>query len=365
MDQLNYTVQREDGKPFLREYVYHVGSFHYNWHREIELLCVLTGRVEVCAEGRVYELEENDLLLINANVGHATLSREVDSTVMLLRIDPSFFKSACPEFERSQIQLHSNKGNRGELRFVTIRRCMALMLLSKFSGDPLSAFAFDSALYTFAWMLLRNFPPQPQMAAAYSDKEDEKNVHEMIRYLEEQYREKITLQDMAKRWNYSSTYASQLFKEYVGINFYDYLTRIRLRQATRDLSETNRKILDIAAENGFQDLKSFNSKFREIFGRSPSDYRKSLAEEHVRYDATFKKAFVTAGDEAVLQKLRAYAAPEWSLVPPSIPDDMMPSLSVPASGGPRRWGFKARALQTSTSAFPILRIQRTRIWEKP
>ena len=36
MEQLNYTLTNEDGTPFLREYVYHVGSFHYNWHKEIE-----------------------------------------------------------------------------------------------------------------------------------------------------------------------------------------------------------------------------------------------------------------------------------------------------------------------------------------
>ena len=342
MDQLNYTIEKENGKPLLREYVYHVGSFHYNWHREIELLCVLNGRVEVCAEGRVYELEEDDLLLINANVGHASLSRAVDSTVMLLRVDPSFFKQAYPEFDRSRIQLYSEKRNRDELRFTALRRCMAIMLLSRFSEDPISAFAFKSALYTFAWILLKHFPPRPQTGAVYSDKEDEKNVHEMIQYLEEQYREKITLQDMAKRWNYSSTYASQLFKEYVGINFYDYLTRIRLRQATRDLSETDKKILDIAAENGFQDLKSFNTKFREIFGRSPSDYRKSLAEEHIRYDATFKKVFVTSEDERTMEKIRRYASPEWAAMPEEMPE---PYEAAAASQGIERKELDAIADQ--------------------
>ena len=310
MKQLNYTLQDEKGKVILRQYVYHVGSFHYNWHKEIEILCVLSGQVDVCAGGRVYALERDDMLLVNANVGHATLSRAVDSAIMLLRISPDFLKKGCPDFGHMQIQLCSRAETRQEPRFAELRRCMATMLLARISDQPLAAFAFDSALYTFAWTLMREFPPRQQGSALYSDRDDEQHVHEIIQYLEENYREKISLQEIAKKWNYSQTYASQLFKEYTGINFYDYLTRIRLRQATRMLSETDRRILDIAGENGFQDLKSFNTKFREIFGRSPSDYRKSLADDHVRYDATFKKTFVDSDDAFLMERIRYYAAGE-------------------------------------------------------
>ncbi len=41
MQQLSYTLENAEGKTYLREYVYYVGSFHYNWHKEIELICVL------------------------------------------------------------------------------------------------------------------------------------------------------------------------------------------------------------------------------------------------------------------------------------------------------------------------------------
>ena len=320
MQPLNFAMEDSEGKVYIREYVYHVGSFHYNWHKEIEILCVLNGQVDVCAGSKVYSLESDDLLLVNANVGHATLSRAVDSTILLARISPSFLKRAWPEFERTQIHLCSRAENRHERRFAELRRCMALMLLAQLSEEPLRVFAFESALYTFAWTLLRDFPPRQHSSALYSDKEDEKHVHEIIQYLEENYTEKISLQEIAKKWNYSSTYASQLFKEYAGINFYDYLTRIRLRQATRMLSETDKRIVDIAGENGFQDLKSFNTKFREIFGRSPSEYRKSLEEEHIRYDATFKKTFVNSDDAFIMEKIRGYVDARDDAMPAAQPE---------------------------------------------
>ena len=39
------------------------------------------------------------------------------------------------------------------------------------------------------------------------------------------------------------------------------------------LQQTDKKILDIAADSGFQDIKAFNTKFKEVFGRTPSEYR--------------------------------------------------------------------------------------------
>lgn len=308
MQKFSYTLNYPDGKPFLRQYAYHVSSFHYNWHKEIELICVLRGNVEVCAGKGFYELEEDDMLLINANVGHATLSRAVDSVILLIRVDPSFFKKIYPDFEHHRIRLYSKESDASPASFALLRKHMAQMMLAKLSDAPISAFAFDGALYMLAWILLRDFPPMEQEAAVYSDKENENNVHSMIHYLEEHFREKLTLHDMAKQWNYSSTYASQLFKEHVGINFYDYLTRLRLRHAIRDLSNTQNRILDIAAENGFQDLKSFNTKFREIFGRTPSDYRRSLAEEHIRYNENSKMEFSQEDYARILDKLRTYTA---------------------------------------------------------
>ena len=325
MQQLSYTLENAEGKTYLREYVYYVGSFHYNWHKEIELICVLNGQIEVCAGGNVYNLEADDVLLINANVGHATLSRVPDSAIMLVRISPSFLKKACPDFEHTEIRLCSKAENRQEKRYAELRRCMALMLLSQLSDQPLRAFAFDSALYTLAWTLLREFPPRRQNSTLYSDKDDEQHVYEIIQFLEEHYQEKISLQEIAKHWNYSSSYTSQLFKEYVGINFYDYLTRIRLRQATRMLSETDMRVLDIASENGFQDLKSFNTKFREIYNRTPSDYRKSLAEEHARYDASFKKVFINSDDAFIMERIRFYAEQKGSILQTAIEEEAAPA----------------------------------------
>lgn len=103
---------------------------------------------------------------------------------------------------------------------------------------------------------------------------------------------------------------SQLFKTCVGINFYDYLTRIRLREATLALSRSDEKILDIALAHGFADLKAFNTSFKETFRKSPTEYRKRLNLENRSNDPLFKKKFLEEGDPLVAGILEKYAALE-------------------------------------------------------
>lgn len=111
---------------------------------------------------------------------------------------------------------------------------------------------------------------------------------------------------LAKESGYNPSYVSQLFKTYLGINFYDYLTRIRLREATRALSRSDAKILDIAMEHGFADLKSFNAAFKESFHKSPTEYRRQLSADHALSDLEFKKTFISADDPYVCRKLEQY-----------------------------------------------------------
>jgi len=92
----------------------------------------------------------------------------------------------------------------------------------------------------------------------------------------------------------------------IGINFYDYLTRIRLREATYELGRTNKTISEIALSNGFSDIKAFNKAFKSNFGKTPTEYRNQLNEDITKNDIYFKKEFLPSNDEDVNKKLMQY-----------------------------------------------------------
>jgi AraC-like DNA-binding protein len=96
------------------------------------------------------------------------------------------------------------------------------------------------------------------------------------KYIEEHQTEDISLGDVAKAVNTSTFYFCKMFKKVTGINFTDYVTRLRLERAKNLLLNPNLRISEIAFEVGFQSLTHFNRVFKRILGQSPTDYRLQL-----------------------------------------------------------------------------------------
>ena len=81
---------------------------------------------------------------------------------------------------------------------------------------------------------------------------------------------------VAKAANTSTFYFCKMFKKAVGINFTDYLSRVRIEKAKNLLLNPNLRISEIAFEVGFQSLTHFNRVFKKIVGQSPTEYREKL-----------------------------------------------------------------------------------------
>ncbi|MEG0775552.1 AraC family transcriptional regulator [Clostridium sp.] len=307
MKEFYYTYSKPNKGINLKQYVYRIGSYHYNWHNDLELLVVLSGEVEVSTNGQSRILEADDIILINSNMGHATLAVKPDSIAMVIHIDPIFLKDYYTNIEFLFFDLWSTRETRNKKTFVLIRGFLSEMLLCSSKEDPQEKLLFESSFYALLHNIVLHFPPKEIHSATFMINQKKLNaIDKMIKYINKNYKKKITLDKLAKESGYNSSYVSQLFKSYLGINFYDYLTRIRLREATRELSQSENKILDIALEHGFSDMKAFNSTFKESFGKSPSEYRKQLNNENTKNDMNFKKEFISIENEIVNNKLLEY-----------------------------------------------------------
>lgn len=99
------------------------------------------------------------------------------------------------------------------------------------------------------------------------------HVNGAVDYINMHYSENIRLDDAAKALYLSPGYLSKLFAKANGISFSDYLTLIRTEKAVIALSETDKSILDIAFECGFNSFPTFSRSFKKLCGCTPSEYR--------------------------------------------------------------------------------------------
>ncbi|MBI4326183.1 MAG: helix-turn-helix domain-containing protein [Chloroflexi bacterium] len=95
-------------------------------------------------------------------------------------------------------------------------------------------------------------------------------------YIQEHQSEDLSLGQVARAVNTSTFYFCKMFKKVTGINFTDYLSRVRVEKAKNLLLNPNLRVSEIAFEVGFQSLTHFNRVFKKIVGQSPSEFRTQL-----------------------------------------------------------------------------------------
>ncbi len=95
-------------------------------------------------------------------------------------------------------------------------------------------------------------------------------------FIHEHQTEELSLGQVAKSVNTSTFYFCKMFKKITGINFTDYLSRVRIEKSKNLLLNPNLRVSEIAFEVGFQSLTHFNRVFKKILGQSPTEYRAQL-----------------------------------------------------------------------------------------
>jgi len=95
-------------------------------------------------------------------------------------------------------------------------------------------------------------------------------------FIQEHQTENLRLGHVAKACNTSTFYFCKMFKKVTGINFTDYLSRVRIEKSKNLLLNPNLRVSEIAFEVGFQSLTHFNRVFKKILGQSPTEYRAQL-----------------------------------------------------------------------------------------
>ncbi len=130
-------------------------------------------------------------------------------------------------------------------------RCKALMML-------LISTLADGGLLTAS-----TYDPDPKAEALKS----------VLSYIDENYGNKIYLQDLASLMNLNEQYFSRFFKKTLGRTCVDYINDVRIRHAMKLLRTTDAPVLDIAYSCGFGNIGHFIQTFKRATGKKPFEYR--------------------------------------------------------------------------------------------
>jgi len=108
------------------------------------------------------------------------------------------------------------------------------------------------------------------------EKDESANMARARQFIEDHQAEPLSLGRIARTANISRHYFCKMFKKATGINFIDYLSRVRIEKSKTLLLNPNSRISEVAFACGFQSMTNFNRAFKRIVRCSPTQFRESL-----------------------------------------------------------------------------------------
>jgi len=128
-------------------------------------------------------------------------------------------------------------------------------------------------------MPLRQDRAQPTRQLSHAEPVE---IWKARKFIEQHSDEELSLTKVAKAVNISPNYLSEKFKKVTGVNFVDYVARIRTEKARDLLEDVDLRTSEIAFAVGFQSLSQFNRVFKKLFRKSPTEFRARLLKRSTR-----------------------------------------------------------------------------------
>ena len=248
-------------------------------HNSLEIGCCVSGRGQFYFSDKVYEVRPGDIFLVGTHEPHIAVSDAANPSVYIfINFDPGLllqedgmlllpFSYIPDRFDNRIPAEHPQAREMARLMESMLEECRERKqgYLSLVKGQ----------LVELCVRLFRACADriEPVAEARRFDEKAFRFMGQMIKFMEANFREPIGLNDLAEELGLSPAAASRYCKEIVGRTFSEYLLELRIREAKRLLSATNRSVTDIALDSGFQSQASFFRLFKSQVGCSPQAYR--------------------------------------------------------------------------------------------
>ena len=277
-----------DHFPFLVSYQclseYDSNSFMWHCHPEIEITYVKEGSMHYRINNRSFHLKEGDIIFCNSNALHSgEMENQEDCSYIPITFDPKliygFFQSTiCTRYVDPVIQnlavcaVHIDYSEKWHETFRD--RMLEVISLDKKKPD---FYELDISIrMQLLWRLLVELLPH-QPVSTTSDFTEYERIRRILSYIEQNYMNQITLDDISEHIHLCESECTRLFKRHMNTTLFSFLQEYRIERSLEYLN-TKESISSIAEKTGFSDSNYYSKVFSKIKGCSPREYRKNLKE---------------------------------------------------------------------------------------
>ena len=269
--------------PFLVSYQklseYESGSFMWHWHPEIEITYVQKGTMCYKVNHMVYHLKEGDIVFNNSGALHSgTMENQKDCAYIPVTFDSrliyGFFQSTVnskyvdPVIQDSMLPAicidQSEPWHKPFLEYL-----LRIIDLDEKKPD-FYELDITICLQSMWRLLLEHITYEPQASRENSLEYD--RIKKILSYIEENYQNKITLNDIAGHIHLCESECTRLFKRHMNTTLFAFLQEYRIERSLEFLQD-DQPVSAVADKAGFSDPNYYSKVFAKIKGCSPREYR--------------------------------------------------------------------------------------------
>lgn len=276
-------IDFKDKKPFHIK-IQSINRYPIHWHEDTtEIILPISGSIEVKSNFEHLVINEGDFLFINNKSIHYIQSSD-DAVVIIFYINLNYFEEQFPYiknmFFRNSIY-YDNPKSESEFdvetkeKFKTYFRNLLISLLlesmnHKFTAESL----LDKLVHKLVYQMIYEFNwiqfMQKDGDFISSDLLD--RYHRIVKYIDENYQSKISLDDIVSQEYISKTYFSHFWKNLSTFTFRERISYERVLKSEFLLFK-NMTILEISDQCGFSDVKYYYGNFKKWYGCMPLEHR--------------------------------------------------------------------------------------------
>lgn len=249
-----------------------LSNIHY--HSEFEFVYVKKGCVKFYVDQKEYEVKEGNIFFVNSNIIHYTECTQNNTVNILLQFkNPSAFNysiSYLPGFiKKKKISYYLFNNNDPDTE---ILRGFIESILEEKKTRNYSYKNFISAYLYLITAFMQRKKILPDGRDFHKQEEIEKLIP-LFEYIDKNYGEHISLEDLSNLMHLNEAYLCRVFKEITGGTITEYINYTRVHKATKML-KNDMTLSEIAYQCGFASLTYFNRVFKKYRNYSASEYRK-------------------------------------------------------------------------------------------
>lgn len=250
-----------------------------HWHKAVELLLFVKGRVTCNFENTKRHFKAGDLYIINSHQVHETQCTR-NAKYLVVHIDPYIMCRYVPTFDQLQFSLTFDSEDQMKAMAYEQLKTHMKEILRQNGEDSNPAFKLErhARLFAVAALLVKHFSQPLAVEETKLQRSDMSRLEPLLEHIQLHHAEELPLDEAADSLGLNKEYFCRLFKKNMGVSYLQYVYQVRTTAVCRELESTEDPIGEIGERHGFRDPKMLNQYFKEIYGCTPSEKRKFFRE---------------------------------------------------------------------------------------